>query len=351
MKVKTLFLGVLLLPALLLTARGGNSGSIPSDLRDAPNSSETAAELANAVPSGRDSAQAPSPLVARAEKTFPVPGAEPAAHSKAIIGNDDRFEYYEVPGDIRELADSVAALELKTLPPLQSKPAPPLCRSERFSEQTAVAFCSGFLVAPDIMATAGHCINTNSCSNMKFVFGVAIKQPGVMPPEAPESEVYSCGEVLVSRYTPKSRNDDFALVRLDRPVTGHKPLRLNFADGIAPEGTPIFTIGHFLGFPVKIATNASVRLSDSIAMHSGKRWFTTSLDSFPGNSGGPVFNAKSRLVEGIVVRGGGVATLDFDITPEGCRVAHVYDEKEEWGPEITNIAVTLPFFTLFTQPR
>ena len=32
-----------------------------------------------------------------------------------------------------------------------------LCSDERFKGQVAVADCSGFLVAPDVIATAGHC--------------------------------------------------------------------------------------------------------------------------------------------------------------------------------------------------
>jgi len=32
-------------------------------------------------------------------------------------------------------------------------------------------FCSGFLVAPDLVATAGHCVNPNNVTNILFVFG------------------------------------------------------------------------------------------------------------------------------------------------------------------------------------
>lgn len=343
MKIRIFILGSLLVPLLLFAAQGRNAQGLPLDLRDAPNSAS--AELIDAAPGAQDDAQF------TVTRVLPV-GKASRSHAKAIIGSDDRLEYYEIPKDIQALADSVVALELKVLPAPQGEQAPPLCKSERFSGQEAAAFCSGFLVAPDMVATAGHCVNAGNCSNVKFVFGLAVKQPGVMPGEAPQSEVYACSQVLFSTFTAKSRADDFALVRLDRPVAGHRPLPLDQEGGIAAEGTPIFTIGHFLGFPVKIAGNAFVRLSDSIAKYSDLRWFTSSLDSFPGNSGGPVFNARTRLVEGITVRAGGRTSPDFDVTPEGCRVAHVYDENEEWGPEITNIAVTLPYFHKFTRtPR
>ena len=46
-----------------------------------------------------------------------------------------------------------------------------LCQTERFRDQPIGAFCSGFLVAPDIIATAGHCVNANTLGSCRFVFG------------------------------------------------------------------------------------------------------------------------------------------------------------------------------------
>ena len=47
-----------------------------------------------------------------------------------------------------------------------------LCKEERFREQPIGAFCSGFLVGPDLIVTAGHCIkNSNDLANTRFVFG------------------------------------------------------------------------------------------------------------------------------------------------------------------------------------
>jgi hypothetical protein len=46
-----------------------------------------------------------------------------------------------------------------------------LCPSERFREQPIGSFCSGVLVAPDIIATAAHCIQGETIADIRFVFG------------------------------------------------------------------------------------------------------------------------------------------------------------------------------------
>lgn len=340
-KTRTLFFAALAATAALAAMPGGKPVHIPADLRDAP-----ASALA-----GLDAASAGSP---QPSAPAPVPPAYGGGmDAKSIIGADDRLEYYEVPPAVRGMADSVAALVLKKPPEgVQGDPPVPLCKSERFHDQPVRAFCTGFLVAGDIMATAGHCINQKSCANTRFVFDFAVKEPGVMPAGlGPESNIYSCAGVIYSHYAPDTREDDFALVRLDRPVAGRVPLPLNTSGRIAEEGSPVLTIGNFLGVPLKISMNGVVRLSDSISTHSGLRWFTTSLDTFPGNSGGPVINTATGLVEGVNVRSGGRTFPHFDVTPEGCRVARVYAEEEVWGPESVSVSRLLPYLNTPAAPR
>ena len=251
---------------------------------------------------------------------------------------------------MQRLADSVVAVvRAGDSPTLDSHPANRLCPGTRFAGQTPLSNCTGFLVSGDMVATAGHCISARSCHSISFVFGYAVRQPGVMPPlAAPPGETYACKEVLARSYPPESRGDDFALVRLNRPVTGHTPLQLDLTGLIPSEGTPVFTIGHPLGLPVKIADSAFVRVSTSVAEASGLRWFTTTLDSFPGNSGGPVFNARTYLVEGIDVRQGSHESRHFDTTPEGCLVPHISSKLIMWGPEVASIGVLLQDFRRHT---
>jgi len=327
---RNLFFAALSATALLAAMPRKAPLHIPPDLRDAP--ADAAGQLAS-YSSGE------APAVPEAIPVLPEPG------NKAIIGTDDRIEFYEAPPYLKGQAEAVAAMALKKLPEnAQGKTPPPLCPSERFHDQPALAFCTAFLVGPDLMATAGHCISGDSCANIKFVFDFAVKNPGEVPSDlGPESAAYSCKEVLVSKYTYKKRDPDMALVRLDRPVKDREPLRLNTSGKLVSEGTPVITIGHFLGVPMKISMNGEVRASTYLVENASYGWFATSLDAFPGNSGGPVINMQTGLVEGINVRAGGRTDPDFDISPAGCRVARVYPAEEKWGPESTDIALLLPY--------
>jgi V8-like Glu-specific endopeptidase len=319
-------LSLLLLPFLAAGRRGA-----PADFRDAPNSGSAADQLSAATGGAANN----------------IPISSPVTAGKSIIGDDDRMEYYEAPAEIRALADSVVAV-MRVTP--QAAVGPPLCPSERFYGQPTDAFCTGFLVAPDIVATSGHCISARSCADRKFVFGYAVKRAGRMPRPAQEEDTYYCGEVLVSTYTAKSRADDYALVRLDRPVAGHIPLALNLSGGVPAEGTKVFTIGHFLGYPVKIAGNSIITRSRLISGETGGRWFAATLDIYPGNSGGPVINQDTLQVEGILARGGGDTGEDFDVTPAGCKVSRMYPARSLWGPEVVNVSVLLPYFRRFARP-
>ncbi|MCG2724712.1 MAG: serine protease [Elusimicrobia bacterium] len=90
---------------------------------------------------------------------------------------------------------------------------------------------------------------------------------------------------------------NYALLRLDRKVSGHTPLAIN-RDQNLKVGTKLFVIGYPNGLPVKIAGNAEIR-----SVHND--YFAANLDTFRGNSGSPVFNAETYLIEGILVDGVG----------------------------------------------
>jgi hypothetical protein len=339
-KAITLFFTALTATALIAAMPGQAPTHIPGDLRDAPSGASD-----QLLDSGNMRVDTLGPTASRPERV--------SLDSKSIIGDDDRIEYYEAPREIKAMADAVAAMAvIKPAGGASETPPIPLCGSERFFDQPPLAFCTAFLVGKDLIATAGHCISAKSCPDTKFVFDFAVKRPGKIPTDlGPDRDTYHCRSVLVQSFTPKSRDNDMALVRVDRPVRGRKPLPLNISGKIVPEGTPVITIGHFLGVPLKISMNGDVRISQSLEEHSGLRWFTTSLDTFPGNSGGPIINSVTGLVEGINVRSGGKTGPHFDVTPAGCRVARVFPADEVWGPESTSITQLLPYFIEATAPQ
>ena len=262
--------------------------------------------------------------------------ASPAAaqaQNKVIYGSDDRIDLYQTDSKLlRSLADSTVALFQASDVTADGKLTVQnygermgLCKEEPFYEQPMGAFCSGSLVAPDVIMTAGHCVpSAEECAGIKFVFGFAVTEKDKMPGSVPAGDVYGCKELLGREQV--GDGADWALVRLDRKVTGRKPLKLN-RTGKIEVNTPVLVIGHPAGLPTKIAGGAHVRDA------SKEGFFVANLDTYGGNSGSAVFNGVTGLVEGILVRG------EQDYTYKGsCRVSNVCAADACRGEDVTKIA-------------
>ena len=261
--------------------------------------------------------------------------ASAQVEGQVIYGSDDRIDVYQTQdARLRKLADSTVALMQESSVKseggqavLQTEPygtSMGLCKSEPFYEQPTAAFCSGSLVAPDVIMTAGHCVTSEAnCAGIKFVFGFAVKQKGKMPTTVAASDVYSCGKLLGREQV--NDGSDWSLIKLDRPVVGHAPLKLNLTRQIV-NGTPLVVIGHPSGLPTKIAGGAAVRDA------SKNGYFVANLDTYGGNSGSAVFNATNGNVEGILVRG------ENDFVYNGsCRVSNVCPADGCRGEDVTKL--------------
>lgn len=261
--------------------------------------------------------------------------SDPEFESNLIYGVDDRLDIYEVHDSrLRALADSTVALMRSSDLQVSDSDyriigenygsAYRLCSSEKFVEQDTAAFCSGFLVSEDLVVTAGHCVrDAIDCASIRFVFGFALANAGILPQSRPVSEVYNCQSIVQRELT--SNGPDYALVKLDRPVTGHRPLAIR-RSGSPAVGDSLLVIGHPAGLPTKVAAGAAVR---SVASAD---YIVANLDTYGGNSGSAVFNTSTQQVEGILVRG------DMDFVPQGsCYVSNVCPNDSCRGEDVTRI--------------
>jgi len=257
--------------------------------------------------------------------------------NKVVYGIDNRVEVYQTENTLySDLAKSTAAMiDAKALSSDDSNvytitggtlESRGICKEARFSNQITAASCSGFLVAPNLLVTAGHCITSQyDCENQKWVFDYKQNEEEAIEFTVPATDVYSCKRII-QRALDRGSRDDFALIELDREVLDRTPLEYR-KDGKVLDNAPLVVIGHPSGLPTKVADGANVR--DNL----DEVFFSANLDTFGGNSGSAVFNAETGLVEGILVRG----EQDYVYTSRGCRVPKVCTEEGCMGEHVTRI--------------
>ncbi|MBX3039842.1 MAG: trypsin-like peptidase domain-containing protein [Bdellovibrionaceae bacterium] len=253
---------------------------------------------------------------------------------KVIYGNDDRYDVNEVPVSlVREVADSTLAMIRVSgvqpnaqggfdIPSRSYGEQGRLCRDERFFDQPAAASCSAFYLGADLIATAGHCIQESTCAREAFVFGYRMGNDGSAPMTASANDVYRCKAVVAREFT---RAQDYAIVQLDRPVVGHRPLALS-RKGVQAND-PLVVIGHPAGLPTKVAPNAGVR-------RVMPEYFVANLDTYGGNSGSAVFDARTLEVVGILVRGERDFVYD---SARSCTMSNRCQDGACRGEDVTHI--------------
>lgn len=234
--------------------------------------------------------------------------------SKVIYGDDDRLDEYQIEDeDILAAGDSTVIFVPEsfltdnkdgtfslldwTLAQWYEQINPigtgnPLCDDEPFRDQPAPGVCSGFLVAADIIATAGHCAWPSDCRDTAIVFGFVVLDANTSVLTIDETDIYYCREVIARQ----EGHPDWALIRLDREVTGHSPSPMRTA-GIVPDDEPLLVIGYPYGLPRKYAAGATVR-DNTASTH-----FQANLDTYEGSSGSVVLNVDTLDVEGILYSG------------------------------------------------
>lgn len=226
-----------------------------------------------------------------------------------VYGEDNRLEPYEASYTRKSIGKSTAAMVKKLkmvdlgehimLPPKTIASSINLCENEKFYDQPSSSVCSGFLIGPDVLVTAGHCVkNEEDCENFAWVFDYEVKNDSKrVDIITPKKNIYSCKKLVESKLEGSKENSrDYAVIKLDRVVQNRAPLNYR-KKGSLQKGNEIYVIGYPSGLPQKIAGGAEVTTNTS------KHFFEANLDTFGGNSGSAVFNSSTNLVEGILVRG------------------------------------------------
>lgn len=220
---------------------------------------------------------------------------------------DDRADFFATTAALQAIGDSVAAqisadaltangdgtfsINAGTL----ADQYDPLCAGERFADQPTAASCTATLVSADVLVTAGHCLDEGGVrtdlGTIYFVFDYAVKQDGVYPTTFSADQVYRASEIVGLANEDGTAND-WAVVRLERAVTGRTPVGVR-TQGAIDQGQSVVAIGFGAGLPMKFSDNATVQAIVEFG-------FEADFDIIGGNSGGPIINPDTGLIEAVL---------------------------------------------------
>lgn len=241
---------------------------------------------------------------------FAGAGTTRTAEQPVVYGEDDRLDVADHPNaELRALAETSivtfvrrAQLQLggasfavsgSTLGDNQA-----LCSGERFAEQISAGFCSGTLIGPDLVLTAGHCIESEAqCRQTSLLFNYQWTGGGLGA--LTEDDVYQCRRVIAQDLVESAEVRDYAVIQLDRPVSGRAPAEVVDMRGLLEAGAGFAIIGSPSGIPMKIDDGGRVR---DPRPNQGD-YFVGTPDSFGGNSGSGIFDLQTRALIGMLISG------------------------------------------------
>jgi hypothetical protein len=256
------------------------------------------------------------------------------AVDKAIYGEDNRNEVFSAPPIVQSLSRSVlghvAIDSLANRGSYYEVQSATLgkkhCSSVRFANQYTGPRCTGFLVAPNMVVTAGHCMKeAGDCEKYLWVLDyktMSSNDQGYT--KIPVQKTYHCKKLHARKFE-YFGGADYSIIELDRNVEGRGPLEIDFEPDYSV-GTPLYVLGHPSGLPMKYTDSAAIN-------KNLEKVFESNLDVFGGNSGSPVFNASTNKVVGIISMG----HADW-VSRDGssCKVEKVCNEKDNCHPSTSS---------------
>lgn len=165
-----------------------------------------------------------------------------------------------------------------------------LCHDQAFFNQRVVGVGTAFITDKKQMITAAH-VFPGPLKDYAIVFGYhVINQLGTAETSIDAKNVYYPDKII-------KRYDDLDLVVFETDRELNRPVLAWEKSAALHNGNEIYMLGYPMGLPEKLAINAD------ITDNANRYFFYTSLDSFQGNSGSPIFNFETHKIIGVLVSG------------------------------------------------
>ncbi len=218
----------------------------------------------------------------------------------------------------------------------------PFCDSVKYLDQKSYGFCSGFLIAPKLFITAGHCVSNKEVGffrdsktkssyleNMRVVFNVNNNNRSTI---FHKKNIYSIKQI--KRFKNLGERGDYALLELSDDVrvsASVAPLASALLDkeDELKRNDELVVIGHPYGLPLKISSDAKI-------MQKSGAVFYANIDAFPGSSGSMVVNRRTNKVVGILVGGPSDQILEFN-SEENCIEHKTLSETPKDKAELSSV--------------
>lgn len=236
-----------------------------------------------------------------------------------IIIDEKNLHDSEVPGMMElhtETLNEAVKKDKKLEKPID------LCDSVRFKHQGTVQGRTGFLIKDGLIVTARHGFKPHTQTSPKgiyqlfdvsekvFVLGYRHTEPGSTKILISKDSVFKCLSAIGPE-NPKNDETDWCVIKITPTKVSKSLLGKVSKFYIPPEGHngkleilyklrkgsfPIYTLGHPFGLPLKFTNDGFYLGMTNTEIHRND------LDLFPGNSGSPVFDAKTNYLVGIATQ-------------------------------------------------
>ena len=144
--------------------------------------------------------------------------------------------------------------------------------------------CTGFMVQPNVMLTAGHCVrcadHAQDLDHVTFYFGYQENGDYALRYDGPIK--YDYGIAFYGGYSLGNMEWDYGIVRFDEPIgntTGYFGMVVKSDEEL--EGAQEYTAGY---------RDGAMKFDSNLVEVRSDKTMWTSIDTVAGNSGGPIFD-------------------------------------------------------------